>query len=219
LGVHEICPGNGCAAHIPTATNGYTVTATSGHADGIADSTTAIITDTDTDTDTVTTGDSDTDSASTPITDTAITGDSDTDSATAPITDTAITGDSDTDSATAPITDTDTAGDSDTDSATTADTDTDSATTADTDTDSATTADADPAGANETSMQCSGYQADFDKFEQSKVSGSVLYSTLFSSSLFYRCLCSQQSELGDMFSLCSCRAASRWRPQGATPFC
>jgi hypothetical protein len=201
LGVHEICPGNGCAAHIPTATNGYTVTATSGHADGIADSTTAIITDTDTDTDTVTTGDSDTDSASTPITDTAI------------------TGDSDTDSATAPITDTDTAGDSDTDSATTADTDTDSATTADTDTDSATTADADPAGANETSMQCSGYQADFDKFEQSKVSGSVLYSTLFSSSLFYRCLCSQQSELGDMFSLCSCRAASRWRPQGATPFC
>jgi hypothetical protein len=201
LGVHEICPGNGCAAHIPTATNGYTVTATSGHADGIADSTTAIITDTDTDTDTVTTGDSDTDSASTPITDTAITGDSDTDSATAPITDTAITGDSDTDSAT------------------TADTDTDSATTADTDTDSATTADADPAGANETSMQCSGYQADFDKFEQSKVSGSVLYSTLFSSSLFYRCLCSQQSELGDMFSLCSCRAASRWRPQGATPFC
>jgi hypothetical protein len=201
LGVHEICPGNGCAAHIPTATNGYTVTATSGHADGIADSTTAIITDTDTDTDT------------------AITGDSDTDSATAPITDTAITGDSDTDSATAPITDTDTAGDSDTDSATTADTDTDSATTADTDTDSATTADADPAGANETSMQCSGYQADFDKFEQSKVSGSVLYSTLFSSSLFYRCLCSQQSELGDMFSLCSCRAASRWRPQGATPFC
>jgi hypothetical protein len=211
LGVHEICPGNGCAAHIPTATNGYTVTATSGHADGIADSTTAIITDTDTDTDTVTTGDSDTDSASTPITDTAITGDSDTDSATAPITDTDTAGDSDTDSATT--------ADTDTDSATTADTDTDSATTADTDTDSATTADADPAGANETSMQCSGYQADFDKFEQSKVSGSVLYSTLFSSSLFYRCLCSQQSELGDMFSLCSCRAASRWRPQGATPFC
>jgi len=209
LGVHEICPGNGCAAHISTATDGYTVTATSGHADDTADSTTAIITDTDTDT--ATTGDSDTDSASAPITDTATTGDSDTDSASAPITDTATAGDSDTDSATTADTDTDSGAESDADSA--------SAAATDANVHAHATADADPAGANETSMQCSGYQADFDKFEQSKVSGSVLYSTLFSSSLFYRCLCSQQSELGDMFSLCSCRAASRWRPQGATPFC